>query len=172
MDKGTFGKKLLNNKKLLIIAAIAAIGVLMLVCGGGEDKTKGKTQTAPEQDVTAQLEEYRESLRYDIARLCEQVGGVSDVTVAVSLECGFEYVYATDSKSDTDSYGSQTQIKYITVGNGSSESAVYITEKLPRIGGIGVVCRGGSDPVIIKRLTALLSAAYNIGSNKIYVTGT
>lgn len=170
MDKGILGKKLSKNKKLLIIAMIAAIGVLMLLWGSGEDKSK--TQTTSEPDATVQLEEYRESLRRDIARLCEQVGGVSDVTVAVSLECGFEYVYATDSKSDTDAYGSQTQIKYITVGNGSSESAVYITEKLPRIGGIGVVCRGGSDPVIVKRLTALLSAAYNIGSNKIYVTGT
>ena len=170
MDKGIFGKQLPKNKKILIIAAIAVIGILLLLTGGREDKAK--VQSTPEEDVTAQLEEYRETLRRDIERLCEQVGGVSDVTVAVSLECGFEYVYATDIKSDADAYGSQVQTKYITVGSGSSESAVYITEKLPRIGGIGVVCRGGSDPVVVKRLTSLLSAAYNIGSNKIYITGT
>ena len=170
MNKSIFGEKLLKNKKLLIIVIIALIGVLLLMSGGGKDKNN--VQSTAESDATQQLREYTESLRRDIEKLCEQVGGVSDVTVAVSLECGFEYVYATDSKNDTDSYGSQTQIKYITVGNGSSESAVYITEKLPRIGGIGVVCRGGSDPAIVKRLTSLLSAAYNIGSNKIYITGT
>ena len=170
MDRSIFGKQLLKNKKLLILAAIAAIGVLLLIAGGRENKVN--TQNTTESDATVQLDEYRETLRRDIARLCEQVGGVSDVTVAVSLECGFEYVYATDIKSDSDTYGSQVQTKYITIGSGSSESAVYITEKLPRIGGIGVVCRGGSDPVIVRRLTSLLSAAYNIGSNKIYVTGT
>ncbi len=170
MDRSIFGKQLLKNKKLLILAAIAAIGVLLLIAGGRENKVN--TQNTTESDATVQLEEYRETLRRDIVRLCEQVGGVSDVTVAVSLECGFEYVYATDIKSDSDTYGSQVQTKYITIGSGSSESAVYITEKLPRIGGIGVVCRGGSDPVIVRRLTSLLSAAYNIGSNKIYVTGT
>ena len=170
MNKDIFGKFFSKNKKLLIIAVATVVGILLLLAGGGADKTK--EQSTPEIDATEQLEQYREALRRDIVRLCEQVGGVSDVTVAVSLECGFEYVYATDSKSDSDAYGSQMQIKYITVGSGSSESAVYITEKLPRIGGIGVVCRGGSDPVIIKRLTSLLCAAYNIGSNKIYVTGT
>ena len=170
MDRSIFGKQFLKNKKLLILSAIAAIGVLLLIAGGRENKVN--TQNTTESDATVQLEEYREMLRRDIVRLCEQVGGVSDVTVAVSLECGFEYVYATDIKSDSDTYGSQVQTKYITIGSGSSESAVYITEKLPRIGGIGVVCRGGSDPVIVRRLTSLLSAAYNIGSNKIYVTGT
>lgn len=170
MDRSIFGKQLLKNKKLLILSAIAAIGVLLLIAGGRENKVN--TQNTTESDATVQLEEYRETLQRDIARLCEQVGGVSDVTVAVSLECGFEYVYATDIKSDSDTYGSQVQTKYLTIGSGSSESAVYITEKLPRIGGIGVVCRGGSDPVIVRRLTSLLSAAYNIGSNKIYVTGT
>lgn len=170
MNKSVLGKQLLKNKKFLILAVLAAVGILLVLTGGGDDKTKEQSKT--ESEATAQLEQYREQLRQDIVRLCEQVGGVSNVTVAVSLECGFEYVYATDNKSDIDAYGSQTQIKYITVGNGSSESAVYITEKLPRIGGIGVVCRGGSNPDVVKRLTSLLSAAYNIGSNKIYVTGT
>lgn len=170
MNKSIFVKQLLKDKKILIVAAIAVVAILLLLWGG-KDNT-AKTPGTAESDATVQLEEYREQLCRDIAKLCEKVGGVSDVTVAVSLECGFEYVYATDHKSDSSAYGDQIQIKYITVGNGSSESAVYITEKLPRIGGIGVVCRGGSNPDTVKRLTSLLSAAYNIGSNKIYVTGT
>ncbi|MBQ9079789.1 MAG: hypothetical protein IJY27_01840 [Clostridia bacterium] len=172
MDKNTSKKPAFKDKRFLYLALLAVAGlVLMLLGGRGGNSTTGQSVTV-EHDTAGELEEYTAALRRDIAALCEQVGGVSDVTVAVSLECGFEYVYATDQSSDVNASGSETQIKYITVGSGSSETTVYITEKLPRIGGIGVVCRGGNDAAVVRRLTSLLSAAYNIGSNKIYITGT
>lgn len=167
MEKNTF-ERLFGNKKYLWLALLAAAGVVLMLMGGG--KSDDKKETA-EIDSEQKLAQYTASIRNDIEQLCCQVGGVSDVTVAVSLECGFEYVYATDQNVEFGSGGGE-QIKYITVGNGSSEAAVYITEKLPRIGGVGIVCRGGSDPEVVRRLTSLISAAYNIGSNKIYVTGT
>ena len=167
MDKNTF-ERIFSGKKYLWLGLLAAVGVVLMLMGGGKsDYKKEASDLAPE----TQLTQYAEALRQDIERLCRQVGGVSDVTVAVSLESGFEYVYATDKSVEFGAGGSE-QKKYVTVGNGSSESAVYITEKLPRIGGVGIVCRGGSDPEIVRRLTSLISAAYNIGSNKIYVTGT
>ncbi len=167
MDKKFF-EGFAGGKKYLLLMALAAAGVVLMLVGGGNPADP--KQTADPLPET-QLSEYTETLRQDIERLCRQVGGVSDVTVAVSLECGFEYVYATDQNIEFGAGGGE-QIKYITVGNGSSEQAVYITEKLPRIGGVGIVCRGGSDPEVVRRLTSLVGAAYNIGSNKIYVTGT
>ncbi len=173
MDKKSIFDKILagGNKKILLFALLAAVGVMLMLIGNGGGKDEGNTDTV-RNGTEQQIQQYTEELRRDIQRLCEQVGGVSDVTVAVSLECGFEYVYATDENSEIGMSGSEASKKYITIGNGSSETAVYITEKLPRIGGVGVVCRGGSDPDVIRRLTSLISAAYNIGSNKIYVTGT
>jgi stage III sporulation protein AG len=84
----------------------------------------------------------------------------------VTLAGGFEYVYATDRKTAA---GGES-ISYVTVGSGSGESLVYITEKPPAIVGVGVVCTGGTDPTVRQEITALLSAALGIGSNKIYVT--
>ena len=88
MNKSVLGKQLLKNKKFLILAVLAAVGILLVLTGGGDDKAKEQSKT--ESEATVQLEQYREQLRQDIVRLCEQVGGVSNVTVAVSLECGFE----------------------------------------------------------------------------------
>lgn len=167
MEKNTL-ERLFRGKKYLWLALLAAVGVALMLMGGGTSSDK---KESTEVDSEQKLARYTAALRNDIEQLCRQVGGVSDVTVAVSLECGFEYVYATDQSLEFGAGGGE-QIKYITVGNGSSESAVYITEKLPRIGGVGIVCRGGSDPEVVRRLTSLISAAYNIGSNKIYVTGT
>lgn len=158
------------NKKLLFLILAATVGIALMLMGGGDEGAENKGVLT--HNTEQQLQQYTESLKRDIQELCEQVGGVSDVTVAVSLECGFEYVYAANENSEIGMSGSEASKKYITIGSGSSEAAVYITEKLPRIGGVGIVCRGGSDPDVIRRLTSLVSAAYNIGSNKIYVTGT
>ena len=79
---------------------------------------------------------------------------------------GFEYVYATDIKN-----GVSDSVQYIIIGSGNDEKLVYLTEKVPRISGIGVVCSGGGDISIQNELISLLSAAFDVPSNKIYVTG-
>ena len=87
--------------------------------------------------------------------------------VAVMLDGGFSYVYATDKKTTSSGESSS----YVTVGSGDRESLVYLTEKAPDIVGVGVVCTGGMDPTVRREVTSLLSAVFGIGSNKIYVTG-
>ena len=95
------------------------------------------------------------------------MSGVGAVDIIVTLEGGYEYVYATDKKTTVG--GESTS--YITVGNGDNESLVYITERAPAIVGIGVVCSGGMDATVRREVTSLLSAAFGVGSNNIYVTG-
>lgn len=155
-----------GNKKLLMMFGCGLLGVLLLLLGGGIiGGSKSQSSTPERQDLT----EYCAMLERGIERLCSSVAGVSDVTAAVTLKSGFEYVYATDTQSKS---GGGHEIKYITVGSGSNEGTVYITEKMPEIAGIGIVCRGGSDPAIVQKLTALICAAYGISSNKIYITGS
>lgn len=157
------------EKKPILLGLLALGGILLLIFGGrlGESDGGATSEAAPSVQSRA-FDAYASDVRREIQELCDSVGGVSDVTVAVSFERGYEYVYAADTRSD---YGSGGQSKYVTIGNGSSERTVYLTERMPRISGIGIVCRGGSDPEIVRRLTALLGAAYDIGLNKIYVTG-
>ncbi len=159
-----------KHGKQLLLAACGLLGVILLLYGEGliggvgTDNT-GKMNTNEHED----LAQYTARLEESISRLCAKVSGVSDVTVAVTLKSGFEYVYAANSDVKADG---TTGMKYITIGSGSGETPVYITEKLPEIAGIGIVCRGGSNPAIQQKLIDLISAAYNVGSNKIYITGS
>ena len=145
-----------KKKKSIIIIVIAFVGVALLIFGGMSENGLGQKNT----DVSGDLEEYEESVKKKIHGICSKVEGVSNVSVAVSFECGFEYVYARENDAG----------KYLVVGSGSSESAVRVTEIPPVIGGIGIVCKGGGDPVIQKRLINLLSATFGVSSNKIYIT--
>ena len=142
-------------KRNLLLVAGAVLGVTLLLAGNfsGAEKTETVETVAVAEDIDA----YIVALESKIAQLCDSVEGVSRVSVAVSLESGYQRVYARDDES------------YILVGSGASQGAVYLTDKPPAIGGIGIVCVGGGDPTIQARLVGLLSAAYGIGANKIFI---
>ena len=155
------------NPRLIMLVACGALGLLLLLYGGGYftgDEESVKSYTG---DSVA-LIEYTKALEDSIRQLCSGVSWVSNVSVAVTLENGFEYVYAADSEVRNG----ESEYTYITVGSGSREGTVYITEKPPKIGGVGVVCRGGDDPAVQRKLISLISAAYNVPSNKIYIIGS
>lgn len=143
--------KLKGKGRLWICVLGALIGISLLVWGGGDEKN------ADARTDSDQLSIYSKEVENKILELCSRVDGVKDVSVAVSFESGFEYVYAADGE------------KTLTVGSGSNESAVRVTEKPPVISGVGIVCVGGGQPRIQQKLINLISAAYGISSNKIYI---
>lgn len=162
-------KAMKKSGKLAIALGGILLGALLLFIGNRAGKTKADptSNTPPATSETRSAEEYRADLETRMESICAQIAGVGTVDVVVTLEGGYEYVYATDQKT-TVGGDSRT---YVTVGSGSSESLVYITEHAPAIVGIGVVCTGGMDAGVRREVTALLSAAFGVGSNKIYVTG-
>lgn len=158
------------------ILICALIGIALILAGNfwfGE----GKKSSAADQNRTvsdsnaasaAELRQYTEALETEIAELCSGVSGVGTVRAAVTLSGGFRYVYAQNSQTTA---GGAVHESYVTVGSGSSEGTVYLSVLPPQIAGIGIVCAGGDNQNVRRELIALLSAAYGIGSNKIYVTG-
>ena len=162
-------KAMKKSGKLAVALIGIALGVLLLVFGNraGNTSESPDPSALPEGAVSRSVEEYRADLEARMEGICGQVAGVGTVDVIVTLEGGFEYVYACDVKSTS---GGQST-SYVTVGSGDDESLVYVTERAPAITGIGVVCSGGMDATVKREVTALLSAAFGVGSNKIYVTG-
>ncbi len=162
-------KAMKKSGKLAVAVIAVALGIILLLLGNrtGKKESTDTPDVPPGGTVVRTTEEYRADLEARMESLCARVAGVGVVDVVVTLEGGFAYVYACDIKATA---GGES-ITHITVGSGDNESLVYVTERAPAIVGIGVVCTGGMDPAVRKEITALLSAAFGVGSNKIYVTG-
>ena len=161
-------KAMKKSGKLAVALGGVILGVVLLIFGNRAGKEGSPSAEAPPVTVeTRTAEEYRQDLEARMEAICARVAGVGAVDVIVTLEGGYEYVYAYDTKTTVS--GQSTS--YITVGSGDGESLVYITERAPAIVGIGVVCSGGMDAGVRREVTGLLSAAFGVGSNKIYVTG-
>ncbi len=131
--------------RLWVILALAAVGILLLLLP--------RAVRGEEAAVSAEVRDWQSEiarLETKAANLCSRVAGVGEVTVAISLAQGIEYVYAE--------------------GEGISRQALLVTERPPQISGIGVVCTGGDDPTVVETLVSLLSAAFGVGTNRIYIT--
>ena len=147
-------KMLLPWRNLALIVGILA-GIVLLWTGGS---SSAQPSEEIESDVSlAQTQAYVAELEEKIRGFCAQVEGVGAVSVTVSLESGYRRVYGRESTS------------YLSVSALSGGNTVCLSEELPVIGGIAIVCDGGGDDEVCQRLIGLLRAAYGIGANKIYV---
>lgn len=149
---------------------LCATGGIALIFAGNLflGKDTAKESTVKTVSAAEELRAYADTLETEIASLCATVAGAGKTTVAVTLSGGFTYEYATDYQSS----GTNASEKYVTVGSGSSEEPVYLSVRPPGIAGIGVVCEGGGNAEVRRELISLLSAAYGVSTNKIYVTAS
>lgn len=151
-----------SNQKIIIIFLLAAIGVFLLVFGayGKGDEKEGNT----EESMSA--EEYAKSVEKSISELCEKISGVSNVHAVVTLDGGYNTVYAQNSQSNSSGYKNE----FVLTGSGSSERAILVGYSTPQVSGVGIVCSGGGDPHTRSEIISLISATFGVSSNKIYVT--
>lgn len=153
-----------KQKMIIPIAILLLLGLFLLLL---PETGKSTAQTISDQE---RLQKYAETLENKIADLCSKVRGATNVSVTVYFDTGFETVYAYNEESKTTSSGFNSEKKYVTVGSGNNESMVCVLEKMPNICGIAIVCRGGGNPVVSNELINLISSAYGVAKNKIYVT--
>ena len=163
MQEHLSGKTDQGKKRIWILLGGLA-GVLLLIIGSlgwGEEKQSA----SPSGELTLDASAYAEAVEEEIRAICSRVSGAGTVSVAVTLKGGYRAVYATDSQSSGSGYKSNT----VLIGRGSSEGAVLLCYENPEIGGVGIVCRGASDPLVRDTIISLVSAAFDVKTNKIYV---
>lgn len=152
-----------KKNRATVYAILGAAAGLILLLWGSFGGTRGE---AAQTSDTAEIEAYCSYLEAQAVKLCESVKGVSGVTVTLTLDGGFEQVYATDR---TVSGNTQT-FEHVKLGSGSGAQLCAVSVSAPRVAGIGVTCRGGGNERIRAELTELLCAAFGVGANKIYIT--
>ncbi len=170
--------KKLNPKWLI---AIGAVGMLLIflssIFQSGE-----KTEQGPIKDVLT-ASEYASELQNQVSRIVSSISGDKSPTVVVTLDSGTQYVYADDKKNKTTSAEqtaevskngeqiTETQTNYVIVeGSDGAEQAVVVTEYMPVVRGVAIVCDGGADKYVQEKIVGAVTAALNISQRKIYVT--
>lgn len=136
--------KFKNGKALIIIGilGIALIGISSFFPSNKAEQNKTQTLNT---------EKYLSDIEQKVKKTICAITGNNQVSVAITLENSVEYSYADEIKSDSTekTQGSGTdktdknETQYITVKLADgSESALLVTEYMPEVRGVTVVCTG------------------------------
>ena len=150
---------------ICVFVALMIIGIYFLSFGKS-DKTE---QISAESDTSfSSSEEYAEYLENKLELVLAKVKGAGNVSVAITLEQGFEYVYATEEETRTSGGGQVTTRTPVMVdGKPVLEKKVY-----PKIKGVIVTSSGGGNITVkMNLLSALLTAVEVEGENVIILEG-
>ena len=158
--KSLFG----GRRAFVALAALALLGVALILISSGETKSKDGEVSFQNLDPAKYASEVEER----VEELCNRVDGASSAYAVVTLKGGYRAIYASDYQSGSSSSKHATVI----IGSGSAENGLLIGYENPEIAGIGIVCSGGDDYNVRKNIISVVSSAFDVSSNKIFVSGS
>lgn len=156
-------KFLSSNNKIktyLMIAAIAIIALLLIGTDSGGSSIQDNNTTTISFD-----DEYRVKITDELIKTISQIKGVGKVSVMVTVESSYRYVYSEDIQKTMDSKKTETVIL-------QNKEALLQRIEAPTIGGVLVVCSGGDNPAVKEKVINAVSTVLDISSSKVYVTSS
>lgn len=153
-----------SNKKIIFFALLALVGVILALFAG--KKSDDPTENGELADLDPS--QYARYVEDRVEELCNKIDGVGSTYAVVTLKGGYRAIYASDVQYGSSNSKNQTVI----IGSGSQEKGLLIGYQNPEISGIGIVCSGGDDYNIRKNIISVVSSAFDLPSNKIFVAGS
>jgi stage III sporulation protein AG len=138
--ENNFFKSLFNDRKKTLSFLLAAAALIILVLSLFGGQGSEKNENQSPEAMT--LEEYKADLEEKIAALCSSVSGVGKCKVFITFSKGEEKIY---------------------------KGGVVIETKPPAVLGVSVICRGAESEQVRYEITRMISALFNIGTNRIAV---
>jgi stage III sporulation protein AG len=178
--KGNFAwRELLQKKNALFFVGLAGVCLIGLSDILFAESASTEAAAAQETAYTAvAASEYTAALEARLAQLLAAVDGAGKVQVMLTLEGTGETFFALDEQSDTtlqtkDDEQTQRQTTYrsehVLYDGGAGSTPLVEQQTEPEVRGVAVVCEGGDDIVVVKRITELVAVVLGLSSNRICV---
>lgn len=171
-------KNLTKNPKTLVILGLC--GILLIFVSSFFQKSEKKAENKSNAEGTVQAEQYREDIEKSIKNIVSSITGDKKPTIIVTLESGVKYSYAKIDETDnsissgnsSDQSSESKKQSYIVIKTADgSEQALIITQTMPEIRGVAIVCDHGDDEIINEKVKNAVTAALNITSKRVYISG-
>jgi len=140
LSKENLSSFLSSDKARMIFVLIGLSAVFLIFISG-------QFQGDEPIDINADLSssEYCDALEAQLTDMIESIDKTGQAKVLLTLENSYEYIYLEDDKTLTK-----------------------ILE--PKIRGVAVACTGGDDPVVVEKITGLISTVLSISTSSITVS--
>lgn len=160
-----------DRKMTAAVTALGATGLFLIMLSSVLPEKQDATAGGTDRQIMEEADSYcRETER----RLEEFLGGIEgagEVRVYLAVGSNERYVYASEGKRSSTENRVEEEEKYVMTGNGGEKKALVETIKTPEICGAVIAASGYGSPAVQERLYKAASAALDIPTGKIYVTG-
>ena len=158
--------KLSKDKKTTLILIIGIVGILLIMLSGTNEKDKSHMDRADDEMTIMSESELSERLE----KLIESIDGAGKSRVMITFRSYCETVYAENTEKSIGIDGEKdTSDEYIIIDGSDGETGLKLKIISPEVKGVAVICRGGNNPVIKEQIISVVSALFDISSNKISV---
>ena len=176
-------KERLPKSKSLFLIVIGVVGLLLILISSFGDKSKTESVTEAASTLPmSKSDKYVQSLENKLEVIISDMLSGTDVSVMITLNSGIEYVYAdetkigSETKADRESFKteqSDSNQKNLVIFKDSegNEQALIITEKMPEIRGVVVICEGGQSDRVSVAVKTAVGKALSVSEDKICVLG-
>ena len=163
------GRWLRSQKGVRLLLILGGIGVGLILLS--EWLPSGASAPTDEKSMSAA--EYTVYLESRLAEMVSAIEGAGECRVMVTLENGVEYVYATEDKSDNnyrqDGSAVDTRENVAQSVIVVDDRGLLVTEILPTVQGVVVVCKGGGDEAVQSQVAEAVSTVLNISEKRVCV---
>ena len=149
----------------IFIALIIAIIYFSLISSNNTKDNASTNDDNITQDFSTSME-YVNYLENKLENVLTKVKGAGNVEVAITLEKGFEYIYATEEETKTTSNGTSVTSESVVMVDGQP---LLLEEIYPIVKGIVVISSGASDMSVKLNLLSVLQTVIEIENSKINI---
>lgn len=161
---------ILKGSKVKIIVIVGLIGMLMILLSEvTEDNRSDKTEKSENISCNS-YETYAHDMENRLCGILNQIEGVGEAKVMITVNGTEEYIYAQEEKVKNSEKDYSTENEYVLIGSGSEKEALLKKVVNPEISGVIIICEGGDSNIVKERVYSSISAIFNISASQIYVT--
>lgn len=156
-----------SNKKAVIYLTVGFIIIVLIFIS---EIPKEENENA--NSVESGSYDYIDNTKLE--KFLENLSGAGNVKVMITYDDSSEHIYACDTSENVNMQAdgnkeSDYKSQHIIIENGNEEDGLVIKEIYPKIRGVAVICDGGNNPLIKEQIIDILSALFDINSNRISV---
>lgn len=156
-------KKIPADKIIFVIGIIGMI--LILISSFIPDKKEEKSES---ENLYFNKSGYLEDIENRLEDFLENMEGVGNADVMITLKGGELYTYIYEDKKSISENRTETDKSYVM--SGREKTPVLETVNNPEIKGAVIACEGASDPSVKSDVYNTVSKALGISTADIYVT--
>ena len=161
-------KKVKHIEIYLAVGLALIVGCIYFISISSSKKVENDTKTQID-NISANFQtsgEYIDYLENKLENVITRVKGVGDTDVVITLEKGFEYIYATEEETKTTSNGTSVKSSSIVMVDGQP---VIKEEIYPVVKGIVVIADGAEDVSVKMNILSIIQTVIEIDTSKINI---